>query len=136
MTTNEVREYLKSYRNYKNRVAYIENKILNVHSIQYNKVIGRTSEPKTQNDYILMKEECKKKMESIKQTIEKVNNITYRNILFYRYIECLSVYDIAEIMDYSLSTVRVYILKGITELANILEWCYSRFKAVLNLDKC
>ena len=71
MTTNEVREYLKSYRNYKNRVAYIENKILNVHSIQYNKVIGRTSEPKTQNDYILMKEECKKKMESIKQTIEK-----------------------------------------------------------------
>lgn len=135
MTTNEVREYLKSYRNYKNRVAYIENKILNVHSIQYNKVIGRTSEPKTQNDYILMKEECKKKMESIKQTIEKVNNITYRNILFYRYIECLSVYDIAEIMDYSLSTVRVYILKGITELANILEWCYSSFKAVSNLAK-
>lgn len=136
MTTNEVREYLKSYRNYKNRVTYIDNKILNVHSIQYNKVIGRTSEPKTQNDYILMKEECKKKMESIKQTIEKVNNITYRNILFYRYIECLSVYDIAEIMDYSLSTVRVYILKGITELANILEWCYSSFKAMLNLVKC
>lgn len=135
MTTNEVREYLKSYRNYKDRVAYIDNKVLNVHSIQYNKVIGRTSEPKTQNDYILMKEECKKKMESIKQTIEKVNNITYRNILFYRYIECLSVYDIAEIMDYSLSTVRVYILKGITELANILEWCYSSFKAVLNLVK-
>lgn len=68
-----------------------------------------------------MKEECKKKMESIKQTIEKVNNITYRNILFYRYIECLSVYDIAEIMDYSPATVRTYILKGITELANILE---------------
>lgn len=121
MTTNEVREYLKSYRNYKDRVTYIDNKVLNVHSIQYNKVIGRTSEPKTQNDYILMKEECKKKMESIKQTIEKVNNITYRNILFYRYIECLSVYDIAEIMDYSISTIRLYIFKGIRELANILE---------------
>lgn len=121
MTTNEVREYLKSYRNYKNRVTYIDNKILNVHSIQYNKVIGRTSEPKTKNDYILMKEECKKKMESIKQTIEKVNNITYRNILFYRFIECLSVCDIAEIMDYSVSTIRLYIFKGIAELANILE---------------
>lgn len=60
-------------------------------------------------------------MESIKQTVEKVNNITYRNILFYRYIECLSVCDIAEIMDYSVSTVRLYIFKGITELANILE---------------
>ena len=133
MTTNEVRKYLKSYRNYKDRVAYIGNKALNVHSIQYNKVIGRTSEPKTQNDYILMKEECKKEMESIKQTVEKVNNVTYRNILFYRYIECLSVYDIAEIMDYSVSTVRLYIFKGITELANILEWCYSSFKAVSNL---
>lgn len=121
MTTDEVREYLKSYRNYKDRVTYIENKVLNVHSIQYNKVIGRTSEPKTQNDYILMKEECKKKMESIKQTVEKVNNITYRNILFYRFIECLSVCDIAEIMDYSVSTVRLYIFKGIAELANILE---------------
>lgn len=121
MTKNEVREYLKSYRNYKDRVTYIDNKVLNVHSIQYNKVKGRTSEPKTQNDYILMKEECKKKMESIKQTIEKVNNITYRNILFYRFIECLSVYDIAEIMDYSVSTVRLYIFKGIAELANILE---------------
>lgn len=121
MTTKEVREYLKSYRNYKDRVMYIDNKALNVHSIQYNKVTGRTSEPKTQNDYILMKEECKKEMESIKQTVEKVNNVTYRNILFYRYIECLSVYDIAEIMDYSVSTVRLYIFKGITELANILE---------------
>lgn len=133
MTTNEVREYLKRYRNYKDRVAYIDNKVLNVHSIQYNKVKGRTSEPKTQNDYILMKEECKKKMESIKQTIEKVNNITYRNILFYRYIECLGVNDIAEIMDYSISTIRLYIFKGIRELANILEWCYSSFKAVSNL---
>lgn len=110
MTTNEVREYLKRYRNYKDRVAYIENK-----------AIGRIGEPKTQNDYILMKEECKKKMESIKQTIEKVNNITYRNILFYRYIECLGVNDIAEIMDYSISTIRLYIFKGIRELANILE---------------
>ena len=64
MTTNEVREYLKSYRNYKDRVAYIDNKVLNVHSIQYNNVKGRTSEPKTQNNYILMKEKCKKEMGS------------------------------------------------------------------------
>ncbi|MFR6591525.1 sigma factor-like helix-turn-helix DNA-binding protein [Catenibacterium sp.] len=32
-------------------------------------------------------------------------------MLFYRYIECLSVYDIAEIMDYSPATVRTYICK-------------------------
>lgn len=45
MTTNEVREYLKSYRNYKDRVTYIENK-----------AIGRIGEPTIKNDYIVMKE--------------------------------------------------------------------------------
>lgn len=122
MTTDEVREYLKSYRNYKNRVTYIDNKILNVKSIRYDDA-QRCSygEPKTQNDYIIMKDEYLSQMQEIKDSIERLSSMTYRNILFYRYIECLSVYDIAEIMDYSPATVRTYILKGITELANILE---------------
>ena len=46
MTTNEVRKYLKSYRNYKDRVTYIENK-----------AISRIGEPTIKNDYIVMKEE-------------------------------------------------------------------------------
>lgn len=136
MTTNEVREYLKSYRNYKDRVAYIENKVLNVHSIQYNKVIGRTSEPKNQNDYILMKEECKKEMENIRNTIDKVTTLKYRMALYYRYVDGLTEYDTAEIMGKSVGTIWHYLHEGITELANILEWCYSSFKAVLNLVKC
>lgn len=121
MTTNEVREYLKSYRNYKDRVAYIENKILNVHSIQYNKVIGRTSEPKNQNDYIMMKEECKKEMEKIRNTIDKVTTLKYRMVLYYRYVDGLTQYDIAEIMGKSVGTIWHYLYKGIEELANILE---------------
>lgn len=121
MTTDEVREYLKSYRNYKNRVTYIDNKILNVHSIQYNKVIGRTSEPKTQNDYILMKEECKKEMEKIRNSIDKVTTLKYRMALYYRYVDGLTQYDIADIMGKSVGTVWHYFHKGIAELANILE---------------
>lgn len=121
MTTDEVREYLKGYRNYKDRVAYIENKVLNVHSIQYNKVIGRTSEPKNQNDYILMKEECKKEMENIRKTIDKVPTLKYRMALYYRYVDGLTEYDIAEIMGKSVGTVWHYFHKGIAELANILE---------------
>ena len=120
MTTDEAREYLKNYKSYKDRVEYIDNKVLNVHSIQYNKAIGRTSEPKNQNDYIIMKDEYLSQMQEIKDSIERLSSMTYRNILFYRYIECLSVYDIAEIMDYSTSTVRTYILEAVKELSVIM----------------
>lgn len=133
MTTDEVREYLKSYKIYKDRIEYIDNKVLNVHSIQYNKVIGRTSEPKTQNDYIMMKEECKKEMENIRNTINKVTTLKYRMALYYRYVDGLTEYDIADIMGMALRTIQRYEYKGIAELANILEWCYSSFKAVSNL---
>lgn len=121
MTTDEVREYLKNYKIYKDRIEYIDNKVLNVHSIQYNKVIGRTSEPKTQNDYIMMKEECKKEMEKIRNTIDKVTALKYRMALYYRYVDGLTQYDIADIMGKSVGTVWHYLHKGIAELANILE---------------
>ena len=121
MTTDEVREYLKSYKIYKDRVEYIDNKVLNVHSIQYNKVIGRTSEPKNQNDYILMKEECKKEMENIRNPIDKVATPKYRMALYYRYVDGLTQYDIADIMGKSVGTIWNYFYEGIAELTNILE---------------
>lgn len=121
MTTDEVREYLKSYKIYKDRIEYIDNKVLNVHSIQYNKVIGCASEPKSQNDYIMMKEECKKEMEKIRNTIDKVTTLKYRMALYYRYVDGLTQYDIADIMGKSVSTIWNYFHEGIAELANILE---------------
>lgn len=110
MTTNEVREYLKSYRNYKDRVTYIENK-----------AIGRIGEPTIKNDYIVMKEECKKEMEKIRNSIDKVTTLKYRMALYYRYVDCITEYDIADIMGKSVGTVWHYIHNGIAELANILE---------------
>lgn len=110
MTTNDVREYLKSYRNYKDRVAYIENKAIN-----------RIGEPTIKNDYILMKEECKKEMENIRNAIDKVTILKYRMALYYRYVDGLTEYDIAEIMGKSVGTIWHYFHKGIAELANILE---------------
>ncbi len=110
MTTNEVREYLKGYRNYKDRVAYIENK-----------AISRIGEPTIKNDYIVMKEECKKEMENIRNSIDKVPTLNYRMALYYRYVDGLTEYDIADIMGKSVGTVWHYFHKGIAELANILE---------------
>lgn len=104
-----------------NRVEYINNKMINVKSIRYDDT-QRCSygEPKTQNDYIIMKDEYLSQMQEIKDSIERLSSMTYRNILFYRYIECLSVYDIAEIMDYSPTTVRKYILDAVKELSVIM----------------
>lgn len=110
MTTNEVREYLKSYRNYKDRVAYIENK-----------AIGRIGEPTIKNDYIVMKEECKKEMEKIRNSIDKVTTLKYRMALYYRYIDSLETYEVAEIMSISPRVAEKYYHEGIAELANILE---------------
>lgn len=124
MTPKEVREYLKSYRNYKDRVAYIENKAIN-----------RIGEPTIKNDYIVMKEECKKEMEKIRNSIDKVTTLKYRMALYYRYIDSLETYEVAEIMSISPRVAEKYYHEGIAELTNILEWCYSRFKAVLNLVK-
>ena len=122
MTKDEVREYLKSYRNYKDRVTYIENK-----------AISRIGEPTIKNDYIVMKEECKKEMENIRNTINKVTTLKYRMALYYRYVDGLTEYDIVDIMGMALRTIQRYEYEGIAELANILEWCYSSFKAMLNL---
>lgn len=110
MTTNEVREYLKSYRNYKDRVAYIENK-----------AIVRIGEPTIKNDYIVMKEECKKEMENIRNSIDKVTTLKYRMALYYRYIDSLETYEVAEIMSISPRVAEKYYHEGIAELANILE---------------
>lgn len=125
MTPKEVREYLKSYRNYKDRVAYIENK-----------AISRIGEVTIKNDYILMREECKKEMEKIRNSIDKVTMLKYRMALYYRYVDGLETYEVADTMNISPRVAEKYYHDGIAELANILEWCYSRFKAVLNLDKC
>lgn len=110
MTPKEVREYLKSYRNYKDRVAYIENK-----------AIGRIGEPTIKNDYIVMKEECKKEMENIRNAIDKVTTLKYRMALYYRYIDSLETYEVAEIMSISPRVAEKYYHEGIAELANILE---------------
>ena len=103
------------------RVEYINNKLINVKSIRYDdSPTGSYGEPKTQNDYIIMKDEYLSQMQEIKDSIKRLSSMTYRNILFYRYIECLNVYDIAEVMDYSPSTVRTYILDAVKELSVIM----------------
>lgn len=122
MTPEETRNYLKSYRNMRNRVEYINNKMINVKSIRYDdSPSGSYSEPKTQNDYIMMKDKYLKEMSSIRASVESIEDMTLRDVLFYRYIECLEIYDIADIMDCSNTSVFAYLRDAIKELSIILD---------------
>lgn len=122
MTPEETRNYLKSYRNMRNRVEYINNKMINVKSIRYDdSPSGSYSKPKTQNDYIMMKDKYLKEMSSIRASVESIEDMTLRDVLFYRYIECLEIYDIANIMDCSNTSVFAYLRDAIKELSIILD---------------
>lgn len=121
MTAEEVRTYLKSYRNLKDKADYLQNKLINVKAISYrDSPIGSYSEPKTQNDYILMKDKCLEEMALIRQNIDKLDDINHRDVLFYRYIELMSIYDTADMLHVSQRTAEKYIHDAIEKMIVIL----------------
>lgn len=121
MTAEEVRTYLKSYRNLKDKADYLQNKLINVKAISYrDSPTGSYSEPKTQNDYIMMKDRCLEEMALIRQNIDKLDDINHRDALFYRYIESMSIYDTADMLHVSQRTAEKYIHDAIEKMIVIL----------------
>lgn len=122
MTAEEVRTYLKSYRNLKDKADYLQNKLINVKAISYrDSPTGSYSEPKTQNDYIMMKDRCLEEMALIRQNIDKLDDINHRDVLFYRYIESMSIYDTADMLHVSQRTAEKYIHDAIEKMVVILD---------------
>lgn len=122
MTAEEVRTYLKSYRNLKDKADYLQNKLINVKAISYrDSPTGSYSEPKTQNDYILMKDRCLEEMALIRQNIDKLDDVNHRDVLFYRYIELMSIYDTADMLHVSQRTAEKYIHDAIEKMIVILD---------------
>lgn len=121
MTAEEVRTYLKSYRNLKDKADYLQNKLINVKAISYrDSPTGSYSESKTQNDYILMKDRCLEEMALIRQNIDKLDDINHRDVLFYRYIELMSIYDTADMLHVSQRTAEKYLHDAIEKMIAIL----------------
>lgn len=121
MTAEEVRTYLKSYKNLKDKADYLHNKLINVKAISYkDSPTGSYSEPKTQNDYIMMKDRCLEEMALIRQNIDKLDDINHRDVLFYRYIELMSIYDTADMLHVSQRTAEKYIHDAIEKMIVIL----------------
>lgn len=122
MTAEEARTYLKSYRNLKDKADYLQNKLINVKAISYrDSPTGSYSEPKTQNDYIMMKDRCLEEMALIRQNIDKLDDINHRDVLFYRYIESMSIYDTADMLHVSQRTAEKYIHDAIEKMIVILD---------------
>lgn len=122
MTAEEVRTYLKLYRNLKDKADYLQNKLINVKAISYrDSPTGSYSEPKTQNDYIMMKDRCLEEMALIRQNIDKLDDINHRDVLFYRYIESMSIYDTADMLHVSQRTAEKYIHDAIEKMIVILD---------------
>ena len=122
MTAEEVRTYLKSYRNLKDKADYLQNKLINVKAISYrDSPTGSYSEPKTQNDYIMMKDRCLEEMALIRQNIDKLDDINHRDVLFYRYIESMSIYDTADMLHVSQRTAEKYIHDALEKMIVILD---------------
>lgn len=122
MTAEEVRTYLKSYRNLKDKADYLQNKLINVKAISYrDSPTGSYSKSKTQNDYIMMKDRCLEEMALIRQNIDKLDDINHRDVLFYRYIELMSIYDTADMLHVSQRTAEKYIHDAIEKMIVILD---------------
>ena len=120
MTYEETREYLKTYKNMKNRVEYLENVLIGVHSIACDEVHGSSGERKTNNDFILMKDDYEKSMAEIRNNIEQLEDINLRDVLFYRYVCCLNFYETADVMQCSISTIKRLSTQAIEQLSSLI----------------
>ena len=120
----QVREELKSYKRYNTRLIYLENKIKGVKAVDYSygspRSVGANKDVVNINDYIEMKEECLKEMERIRGLIESVKSIILKDVLFYKYIENMNCYEVAEIMQCSESSVYQLTREAIEELTKII----------------
>ena len=121
MTTEETKQYLKNYKNMMHRIEYIDNKLINVKSIPYDdSSVGSYAEPKTNNDYIMMKDKYLKEMAVIRSNIESLEDMQHRDVLFYKYVECLDMYEVARIMNCSESSAYCYLRDAIKDLSKDL----------------
>lgn len=95
-----VKEQLENYRFLKERLEYLENRLINVKAINYDSC-GSVGIPKTRQDLLLEKDELIKKMDDTRKIVYSIKNPKYKYILCYRYLDCMTIEQVAEVMNYS-----------------------------------
>lgn len=114
MNYQETVNYLKSYKDLFYRLEWLNNKIKGIKSIGYeNESIGSY---KTLNDYLDEKCQIEKKMSTIEDLIGKTKDYKQMLVLRYKFLEFMTLEDVASEMNYSLSQVKRYYREGIENL--------------------
>lgn len=97
---------LKQYKSLECDLRYYENKMKNLKSITFDIVKTTNSKKDINIDYIQKMDDIKQNMANIIRFIEKIFNGKERLVLWYRYIDGLSLKEIAQAMGYSITTVK------------------------------
>ena len=116
MNYQETVNYLKSYKDLFYRLEWINNKIKGIKAIGCeNDSIGPH---KTLNDYLDEKYQIEQKMATIEDLIGKIKDYKQILVLKYKFLEFMTLEDIAEQMDYSLSQVKRYYSEGLRKISS------------------
>ena len=116
---SRVKEQLENYRFLKERVEYLENRLVNVKAISYSSYgsTGIPGIPKTKQDLILEKDELIKEMDETRNLVYSIKDTKFRCILCYRYLDGMTIEQVADEMNYSTH----HIWKMLRDALNVLE---------------
>ena len=117
---SDLKRELSKYKLYKNKLKYIENKLVGVAGINYSKAPGtslRTVEIKNL-DLIDEKDTLEKKMRNIENFIKLLQNELHQTILECVYLDSLTIEATAKIIGFSFSYIQKEHRKAIFEATN------------------
>ena len=100
MEYKEGLKWLKSYRELSDHFIYLNNRIKNVKSINY-EPIESNGKSKTINDLIQEKIDVNDEMIEIENAIENIDNIYLRMVLGYRFLQFKKIDEVMEVFNKS-----------------------------------
>lgn len=117
MDYQETVEYLKSYKDLRYRLEWLNNKIEGIKAIGYKNEYGGTH--KTLNDYLDEKYQTELKMSEIKDLVANIQDYRQKLTVEYKFLEFMSLEEVSSKMNYSLSQTKRYYREGIGSLIKI-----------------
>ncbi|MCI9049333.1 MAG: hypothetical protein HFF37_02905 [Coprobacillus sp.] len=108
-----IQDRLKQYKKLEDELLYYDNKQRNLKSISYDTVRTSNNKKDMNISYISKINDIKKNMAKISHFIDKHFNGKYRLVLWYRYIDGLSLKEIAEAMRCSITTIKRFEIQAL-----------------------
>ena len=118
MTYKEKVDFLSKYKKNYFRIKFIDSKIT---SLRANPIIGNEDEEyhgpgKNLEDYLDEKTMLEKEMRQVEVVIDMIRNENEKYILGYKFLEFLTLEEIAPLMNYSFSWVKKNYRRAINNL--------------------